>query len=160
MLAHCVNKIWQYVALWVLQLYGIPSKSVGLLTGLYSGTESSLKCWGELSSLYPVNTGVKKGYTLAPSLFNECGLVIRQTCGPKSLLNVSSRCIGVWHAIQNSALLWRLWRSPKRVHKVTSWLEHVIHPAMIYPGLERDVCWLFQNLWEWEAIPPSVCFYW
>ena len=58
-----------------------------LLSGLYSGTESVVKCGGGVSSFFPVHTGVRQGCVLAPSLFNTCmdwllGRVVDQSyCG-------------------------------------------------------------------------------
>ncbi|MEL6802745.1 MAG: reverse transcriptase domain-containing protein, partial [Bacteroidota bacterium] len=60
-------------ALWdLLRLRGIPARIIDLLTGLYSGTESAVKCGGGASGFFPVNTGVRQGCVLAPSLFNTC----------------------------------------------------------------------------------------
>ncbi|KAG0726185.1 LINE-1 retrotransposable element ORF2 protein [Chionoecetes opilio] len=60
-------------SLWdLLRLRGIPARTIGLITGLYSGTESAVKCGAGVSSLFPVNTGVRQGCVLAPSLFNAC----------------------------------------------------------------------------------------
>ena len=75
--------------LWdLLCLRGIPAaRIIGLLTGLYSGTVSAVKCGGGVSSFSPVNTGVRQGCVLAPSLFNTCmdwvlGRVVEQShCG-------------------------------------------------------------------------------
>ena len=74
--------------LWdLLRLRGIPARIIGLLTGLYSGTVSAVKCGGGESSFFPVNTGVRQGCVLAPSLFNTCmdwvlGRVVEQShCG-------------------------------------------------------------------------------
>ncbi|KAG0729200.1 (E3-independent) E2 ubiquitin-conjugating enzyme UBE2O [Chionoecetes opilio] len=71
-------------SLWdLLRLRGIPASTIGL----YSGTESAVKCWGGVSSFFPVNTGVRQGCVLAPSLFNTCmdwvlGKVVYQSdCG-------------------------------------------------------------------------------
>ena len=61
-------------ALWdLLEFRRISAGIVGLLTGLYSRTESVMK-WEEVSvsSLFPVNTGVRQGCVLAPSFFNTC----------------------------------------------------------------------------------------
>ena len=59
--------------LWdLLRLHGIPAGIIGLLSGLYSGTESAVKCEGGVSSFFPVNTGVRQGCVLAPSLINTC----------------------------------------------------------------------------------------
>ena len=59
--------------LWdLLLLRGIPARIIGLLTGLYSVTVSAVKCGGGMSNFFPVNTGVRQGCVLAPSLFNTC----------------------------------------------------------------------------------------
>ncbi|KAG0723224.1 putative protein in type-1 retrotransposable element R1DM [Chionoecetes opilio] len=60
-------------SLWdLLRLRGIPARTIGLITGLYSGTESAVKCGAGVSSFFPVNTGVRQGCVLTPSLFNAC----------------------------------------------------------------------------------------
>ena len=56
----------------LLHLCGIPARIIGLLTGLYSGTVSAVKCGGCISNFFPVNTGVRQGCMLAPSLFYSC----------------------------------------------------------------------------------------
>ena len=44
--------------LWdLLRLCGIPARIIGLLTGLYSGNVSTMKCGGGVSSFFPVNAG-------------------------------------------------------------------------------------------------------
>ena len=59
--------------LWdLLHLRGIPIRIIGLLSALYSGTVSAVKCGGGMSSFFPVNTAVRQGCVLAPSLFNTC----------------------------------------------------------------------------------------
>ena len=59
--------------LWdLLHLRVIPARIIGLLTGLYSGTVSAVKCGGCVSRFFPVNTGVRQGCVLAPLLFNTC----------------------------------------------------------------------------------------
>ncbi|KAG0725535.1 Alpha-N-acetylglucosaminidase [Chionoecetes opilio] len=75
-------------SLWdLLRLRGIPARTIGLMTGLYSGTESAVKCGAGVSSFFPVNTGMRLGCVLAPSLFNTCmdwvlGKVVDQSdCG-------------------------------------------------------------------------------
>ena len=75
-------------ALWdLLRLRGIPAGIIGLLTGLYSGTESAVKYGAGVSSFFPVSAGVRQGCVLAPSLFNTCmdwilGRVVDQShCG-------------------------------------------------------------------------------
>ena len=70
----------------LLHLHRIPARIIGLITGLYSGTVNGVKCGGGVSS-FPVNTGVRQGCVLAPSLFNTCmdwvlGRVVKQShCG-------------------------------------------------------------------------------
>ena len=57
--------------LWnLLRLRGIRARIICLLTDLYSGTVNAVKCGGGVSSFFPVNTGVRQGCVLAPSLFN------------------------------------------------------------------------------------------
>ena len=75
-------------SLWnVLRLRGVPAGIIGLITGLYSGTESAVKYGGNVSSFFPVQAGVRQGCILAPSLFNTCmdwvlNRVVSQTqCG-------------------------------------------------------------------------------
>ena len=60
-------------SLWgLLRLRGIPPGIIGLLSGLYSDTESAVKCGGGISSFFPVSAGVRQGCVLAPTLFNAC----------------------------------------------------------------------------------------
>ena len=60
-------------ALWkLLELRGIPSQLVRLISALYSGTESAVKCGAATSDFFPVQTGVRQGCVLAPSLFSAC----------------------------------------------------------------------------------------
>ena len=59
--------------LWdILRIRGIPARIIDLMTGLYSRTESAVKCGGGISSFFPVDSGVRQGCVLAPSLFNTC----------------------------------------------------------------------------------------
>ena len=74
--------------LWdLLRLREIPARIIDLLTGLYSGTVSALKCGGGMSSSFPVNTGLRQSCVLAPLLLNTCmgwvlGSVMEQSyCG-------------------------------------------------------------------------------
>ena len=60
-------------SLWeILRLRGIPTKIIDLISSLYTGTESAVKCGGGISSFFPVNSGVRQGCVLAPTLFNTC----------------------------------------------------------------------------------------
>ena len=74
--------------LWnLLRLRRTPARIIGLLTGLFSGTVSGVKCGGGVSSFFPVNKGVRQSCVLAPSFFNTCmdwvlGRVLEQShCG-------------------------------------------------------------------------------
>ncbi len=74
--------------LWdILLVRGIPTRIMGLMTGLYSGTESAVKCGSGISDFFNVNSGVRQGCVLAPSLFNTCidwvlGKIVDQShCG-------------------------------------------------------------------------------
>ena len=59
--------------LWrILGLRGMPPKLIDLMSELYSGTESAVKCGGTISDLFPVVTGVRPGCVLAPTLFSTC----------------------------------------------------------------------------------------
>ncbi|XP_045118097.1 uncharacterized protein LOC123508419 [Portunus trituberculatus] len=75
--------------LWdLLHIRGIPSRIIGPSTGLYSGTVSLVKYGGGVSSFFHVNTGVRQGSVLDPSLFSICrdwilGRVVDQShCEP------------------------------------------------------------------------------
>ena len=60
-------------SLWeILRLRGIPTKIIELIASLYTGTESAVRCGGGISSFFPVNSGVRQGCVLAPTLFNTC----------------------------------------------------------------------------------------
>ena len=60
-------------ALWrILGLRGVPPKLIDLMSELYSGTESAVRCGGTISDLFPVVTGVCQGCVLAPTLFSIC----------------------------------------------------------------------------------------
>ena len=46
-------------ALWrILRLRGVPPKLIDLMSELYSGTESTVRCGGTISDLFPVVSGV------------------------------------------------------------------------------------------------------
>ena len=60
-------------ALWrILGLRGVLPKLIDLMPELYSGTESAVRCGGTISDLFPVDTGVRQGCVLAPTLFSAC----------------------------------------------------------------------------------------
>ena len=60
-------------ALWrILALRGIPPKLVNPISGLYSGTESAVRCDGTISYYLIFNTAVRQGCVLAPTFFNSC----------------------------------------------------------------------------------------
>ena len=42
-------------------LPGVPQKLINLMSELYSGTESAVRCGGTMSDLFPVVTGVLQG---------------------------------------------------------------------------------------------------
>ena len=64
-------------ALWrILGLRGVPPKLINLMSELYSGTESAVKCGGTISDLFLVITVVRQGCVLAPTLFSACMLWI------------------------------------------------------------------------------------
>ena len=58
-------------ALWrILDLLDVPPKLIDLMSQLYSGTESAVRCGGTISDLFPVVTGVCQWCELAPTLFS------------------------------------------------------------------------------------------
>ena len=60
-------------ALWrILGLRGVPPKLINLMSELYSGTESAVRCGGTISDLFAVATGVHQGCVLAPTIFSTC----------------------------------------------------------------------------------------
>ena len=50
----------------------MPPKLIDLMSELYSGTESAVRCGGAISDLFPVVAGVRQGCVLAPTLFSTC----------------------------------------------------------------------------------------
>ena len=60
-------------ALWrILGLCGVPPKLIDLMSELYSGIESAVRCGDTISALFPVVTGVCQGCVLALTLFSTC----------------------------------------------------------------------------------------
>ena len=58
-------------ALWsIVGLHGVPPKLINLMSELYSGTESAMRCGDTIPELFPVATGVCKACVLAPTLFS------------------------------------------------------------------------------------------
>ena len=53
-----------------LGLPEVPSKLIDLMSELYSGTESAVRCGGTITDLFPVVTVVSQGCVLAPTLFS------------------------------------------------------------------------------------------
>ena len=48
-------------SLWkILGLRGVPPKLIDMISELYSGTESAVRCGGTISDLFPVVTGVRQ----------------------------------------------------------------------------------------------------
>ena len=52
------DSVHRYILWDLLRLRGISTRIIGLLTGLYSGTVSAVMCGGNVTSFFPVNTGV------------------------------------------------------------------------------------------------------
>ena len=50
----------------------VPANLINLISELYSGTESVVRCGVSISDLFPVVTGVCRRFTLAPTLFSAC----------------------------------------------------------------------------------------
>ena len=60
-------------ALWkILGLRGVPPKLINLMSELYSGTESAVRCGDTISDFFPVVTGVLQECVLTPTLFSTC----------------------------------------------------------------------------------------
>jgi len=58
-------------ALWkILKILGVPSKLLGLLSSLYSDTVSCVRVNGQTSDVFEINSGVRQGCVLAPTIFN------------------------------------------------------------------------------------------
>ena len=50
----------------------VTSSNTDLMSELYFGTESAVRCGDTISDLFTVVTGVHQGCVLAPTLFNTC----------------------------------------------------------------------------------------
>ena len=75
-------------ALWrILGLRGVPPKLINLMSELYSGTESAVRCGGTISDLFQVVTGVRQEHVLPPTLSSTCmhwilgRMLERSSCG-------------------------------------------------------------------------------
>ena len=78
--------------LWrILVLLGSPPKWIHLISELYSGTESLVRCCGSTSDLFPVVTGVRQGWVLAPNTF-QCLLGLDSV---EDVREIKLQCI-VW----------------------------------------------------------------
>ncbi len=53
-------------------LRGVPPQLINLISELYFGTESAVRCGDTISNLFPVVTGVHQGCVLPPTLFSTC----------------------------------------------------------------------------------------
>ena len=51
---------------------GVPPKLINLLSELYSGTKTAMRCGGFISDLFPIVIGVYQVCILAPTLFSAC----------------------------------------------------------------------------------------
>ena len=77
-------------ALWrILGLCGVPPKLIDLMSELYSGTESAVRCSDTISDLFPVVTGVHQGCVLARTLFSTCMHWIPWTMSDRSSCSAS-----------------------------------------------------------------------
>ena len=54
----------------ILGLHVVPPKLINLMSELYSGTESAVRCGDTISDLFPVVTRVCQRCVLAPTLFS------------------------------------------------------------------------------------------
>ena len=60
-------------ALWrILGLRGVPPNLINLMSELYSGNKSAVRCGGTISNLFPIVSGVCQGCVLPPTLFSTC----------------------------------------------------------------------------------------
>ena len=58
---------------WInIGLHGMLPKLINLISELYSGTESAVRCGDTISDLFPVVAGVHQECVLAPTLFSAC----------------------------------------------------------------------------------------
>ena len=77
-------------ALWrSLRLCGVPAKLTNLMSELYSGTKSVVRCGDTISKLFPVAIGVCPGCLLALTLFGTCVDWILERMSEKSSCGAS-----------------------------------------------------------------------
>ena len=50
----------------------MPPKLIDLMSELYSGTESAVRCGDTIADIFPVVSGVHHGCVLDPTLFSTC----------------------------------------------------------------------------------------
>ena len=81
-------------ALWrILGLRGVPPKLINLMSELYSGTESAVRCGDSISDLFPVATGVRQGGCPGPPTFQHLyGLDSREDVGEIKLRCIVCEC--------------------------------------------------------------------
>ena len=95
----------------ILGLLGVPPKRINLMSDLYSGNESAVRCGDTISDLFPVITRVRQGCVLAPTLFSTCmdwilgNMSERSSCGA-SFGNVK---ISDLDFTDGAVILQRLW---------------------------------------------------
>ena len=92
-----LNKVFDSVnrdALWrIFGLRGVPPKLINLMSELYSGTESAVRCGDSISDLFPVVTGVRQEVCTGPHTFQHLyGLDSREDVG-----EIKLRCI-IWES--------------------------------------------------------------
>ena len=71
-LCEAFNSVMRYFLWRILGLNGVQAKLIDLMSELYSGTESAVRCSGTICDLFPVVTGVRQGCVLGPTLFSTC----------------------------------------------------------------------------------------
>ena len=60
------------IALWrIVGVRGVPQKLIDLMSELYSGTKSAVRCVDTISDLFPVVTGVRQEVYTGPHTFQH-----------------------------------------------------------------------------------------
>ena len=68
-LCEAFNSVMRYFLWRILGLNGVQAKLIDLMSELYSGSESAVRCGDTIPDLFPLMTVVFQGCVLAPSLF-------------------------------------------------------------------------------------------